>query len=82
MVNRDPSNFERLDSCKRPHVFRANLKNPYRWYCVKCGGEVSEGEAIWYNQGLEDSREPFNCPNCKRNIPGGCCPYCGEDLEC
>ena len=80
---RPPTNTERLESCNKPHTFRANVANPYRWYCTKCKGEVSEGEAIWYYNGLGDGRaELGHCPSCKRMIPiNGVCPYCGEAMS-
>lgn len=79
---RSQGNAERLDSCNRPHTFRANVANLYRWYCTKCKGEVSEGEAIWYTLGFEDGLANLgHCPSCKRQIPiNGICPYCGGDV--
>ena len=56
MLRRPPTNVERLESCKAPHNFQAYTGNPYRWHCIKCGGKVSEGEAVWYAMGVTHGR--------------------------
>lgn len=72
-------NAELLEGCPKPHRFRAHPHNPLRYTCEVCGGEVTETAAAWYARGLNDGGR-VECPECKRQIPNGCCPYCGGDL--
>ena len=57
------ANKERLRGCVLPHDFRVIPKQaeafvPYPDYiCLKCGGVVRMGDAMWYQQGLEDGKK-------------------------
>lgn len=45
---------EVLASCSKPHHFQIAPTEIGKYVCTKCGGYVTEEQALWYHLGLRD----------------------------